>query len=495
MIVGEIVMERENFGSRIGFILVSAGCAIGLGNVWKFPYLCGEYGGAAFILIYIIFLIILGIPVMVCEFAVGRASRTSVALSFQRLEPKGTFWHTHKIIGIGGCYLLLMFYTSVGGWMLHYCLKGFRGDFNGASAEQVDSMFGQLMGDLPAMVFWTVFICVLGCAVCYFGLRKGIERASKGMMAALILIMVVLAVRSVFLDGAIEGVKFYLIPDFSKIEEVGLGTVIFNALSQAFFTLSVGIGAMLIFGSYLDKKRSLAGEAVNITILDTFVALTSGFIIIPACFAYGIEPDAGPNLIFITLPNIFSKMVLGQLWSGLFFLFLTFAALTTIIAVIENLISFNIDLFQWTRKKSVCVSGILLILLSMPCVLGFNVLSGVQPFGEGSTIMDFEDFIVSNNLLPLGSLGYVLFCTCKNGWGWNAFIEEANTGKGRKLPTWLKPYMQLGIPAIIIIIYLKGYYDKFSTAGTGVFLGWMAFAVLLLVFILYCVFARKKSKC
>lgn len=486
-------MERENFGSRIGFILVSAGCAIGLGNVWKFPYMCGEYGGAAFILIYILFLIILGIPVMVCEFAVGRASRSSVALSFDRLEPKGTFWHTHKVIGIAGCYLLLMFYTAVGGWMLQYCIKGFRGDFNGASSEEINGMFGDLMADLPAMIFWTVVICIIGYIVCLFGLQRGIERVSKFMMTALMLIMVILAIRSVFLDGTLEGVKFYLIPDFDKMMEVGIGNVVFGAMSQAFFTLSIGIGAMLIFGSYLDRQRNLTGEAISITVLDTFVALTSGFIIIPACFAFGIEPGAGPSLVFITLPNIFSQMALGQLWGGLFFLFLTFAALTTIIAVIENLISFDIDLFQWSRKKSVLISGIALILLSMPCVLGFNVLSNVQPFGENSTIMDLEDFIVSNNLLPLGSLGYVLFCTCKNGWGWNNFISEANAGTGLKFSPKLKGYVQFGIPIIIIVIYLKGYYDKFVNESPAVFYSWMTLAVLLLLFVIYCVFAKKKS--
>ncbi|MCI8609157.1 MAG: sodium-dependent transporter [Firmicutes bacterium] len=485
-------MGRENFSSRLGFILVSAGCAIGIGNVWKFPYLCGAYGGAAFILIYLIFLVIMGIPVMVCEFAVGRASRTSVAMSFDKLEPWGTYWHTHKIIGISGCYLLLMFYTSVGGWLMNYCVKGFSGDFQNIEKDAIEGMFGDMMADTSGMIFWTVLICIIGFVICVFGLQNGVERVSKFMMVALLAIMVILAIRSVFLPGALSGVKFYLIPDFKKMAEIGIGDVIFNAMSQAFFTLSIGIGAMLIFGSHLDRRRSLTGEAVSITLLDTFVALTSGFIIIPACFAFAIEPGAGPSLIFITLPNIFSQMAMGQLWGGLFFLFLTFAALTTIVAVVENLVSFNIDLFGWSRTKSVLVSGILLTILSMPCVLGFNLWSGIQPFGEDSTIMDLEDFIVSNNLLPLGSMGYILFCTCRNGWGWKNFIREANQGEGMKFPVWLRPYVQYVIPLIIAVIYLKGYYDKFYGQPILVFLGWMALAIALLIFVIYCVFVRKK---
>ncbi|MBS6395663.1 MAG: sodium-dependent transporter [Clostridiales bacterium] len=486
-------MTREKFGSRLGFILVSAGCAIGLGNVWKFPYICGAYGGAAFILIYLAFLLIMGIPVMICEFAVGRASRRSVACSFDELEPAGTSWHRMKYIGISGCYLLMMFYTMVGGWLMYYCFRSLRGDFAGASSEMVEGAFGSMLADLPTMTFWTVLICIIGFAVCRFGLKAGVERISKFMMAALLLIMVVLAIRSVSLEGAGAGVWFYLVPDFQKIVDAGIGNVLFAALSQAFFTLSIGIGAMLIFGSYLDKSRSLAGEAISITALDTFVALTAGFIIIPACFAFGIEPGAGPSLIFITLPNIFAQMAGGALWSALFFLFLTFAALTTIIAVFENIIAFDMDLFQWSRKKSVLVSAVLIILLSMPAVLGFNVLSGIQPLGEGSTIMDLEDFIVSNNLLPLGSLGYILFCTRKNGWGWNALIEEANTGDGIKFPKGLRNYVAYGIPLIIGVIYLKGYYDKFAPQGPVVLGCWMTGAVIFLGFIFYCAMPAKKK--
>ena len=487
-------MKREKFGSRIGFILVSAGCAIGIGNVWKFPYICGEYGGAAFILIYLAFLLILGIPVLTCEFAIGRSSRKSVALSFEELAPAGTQWHRLKYIGIIGCYLLMMFYTMVGGWMMYYCYRSLRGEFAGASPEEVGDAFGGMLADFPTMTFWTILICVLGFAVCLFGLKAGVERITKVMMAALLVIMVVLAVHSVFLEGAGEGIRFYLLPDFGKMVENGIGNVVFAALSQAFFTLSLGVGAMLIFGSYLDKSHRLTGEAVNITALDTFVAFMAGFIVIPACFAYGIEPGAGPSLVFITLPNIFAQMPGGFLWSALFFLFLTFAALSTIIAVFENIIAFDMDLFGWSRRKSVLVSAALIIVLSMPAVLGYNVLSGIQPLGEGSTIMDLEDFIVSNNLLPLGSLGYVLFCTRKNGWGWENFMAEANEGEGIRFPKGLKAYVAYGIPLIIVFIYLRGYYDKFQGESPAVLAGWMAAAVLFLLFVFWCAVGKRRDR-
>ncbi|MFG6331096.1 MAG: sodium-dependent transporter [Lachnospiraceae bacterium] len=486
-------MKREKFGSRLGFILVSAGCAIGIGNVWKFPYICGVYGGAAFILIYLAFLLILGIPVLVFEFAVGRGSRKSVALSFEELEPKGTLWHRLKYIGIFGCYLLMMFYTMVGGWMMYYCYRSLTGEFTGAAPEQIADAFGGMLQDLPAMAFWTVLICLIGFAVCVLGLKSGVERITKWMMAALLVIMLVLAVHSVFLEGAMEGIRFYLVPDFQRMIENGIGNVVFAALSQAFFTLSLGIGAMLIFGSYLDRSHSLTGEAVSITALDTFVALTAGFIVIPACFAYGIEPGAGPSLVFITLPNIFAQMTGGFLWSALFFLFLTFAALSTIIAVFENIIAFDMDLFGWSRQKSVVVSAVLIIVLSMPAVMGYNVLSMIQPLGEGSTIMDLEDFIVSNNLLPLGSLGYVLFCTRKNGWGWENFIAEANAGTGRAFPVGLKNYAAYGIPLIIVVIYLKGYYDMFAQKGPAMLAGWMTAAVVFLLFVFYCAAGKKRN--
>ncbi len=489
-------MERESFKSRMGFLLVSAGCAIGLGNVWKFPYICGAYGGAAFILIYLLFLVILGVPVLSCEFAIGRASRRSVAGAFEELQPSGTRWKNLKHVGIVGCYMLMMFYTMVGGWMLYYCFRSIRGDFVGATSDDVTNTFGQMLGDAPTLIFWTVLVCLIGFGVCFFGLKKGIERITKVMMVALFAIMIALAIHSVMMPGSGEGIRFYLVPDFQKMIDNGIGNVVFAALSQAFFTLSLGVGAMLIFGSYLGKGRSITGEAVNVTILDTTVALMAGFIVIPACFAYGIQPDAGPNLIFVTLPNIFAQMNGGALWGGLFFLFLSFAALSTIIAVFENLISFNKDLFGWERKKSIAVVAPLMIILSMPCVLGFNVLSGIEPLGAGTNIMDLEDFIVSNNLLPLGSLGYILFCTRKNGWGWDNFLKEANDGTGLKMKNSLKGYVAYGIPAIIIVIYLKGYYDMFQPRGTVTLVCWMTVGILLLGYILYCagIIGKKPTK-
>lgn len=486
-------MKRESFGSRLGFILVSAGCAIGLGNVWKFPYMCGAYGGAIFILIYLVCLVVLCLPVLVCEFAVGRASRMSIAKSFDSLEPSGTKWHLMKYIGIIGCYLLMMFYAMVGGWMLYYCFRSLRGDFTGATPEIIQQYFTDMLASPGTMTLWTVIICVLGFSVCFIGLQKGIERITKVMMILLFIVMIALAVRSVTMPGSGEGLRFYLIPDIDKMIETGIGNVLFGALSQAFFTLSIGIGAMLIFGSYLDRSKRLAGEAISIGVLDTFVALTAGLIIIPACFAYGIEPDAGPSLVFITLPNIFAQMPGGAVWSALFFLFLTFAALSTIIAVFENLVAINMDLLGWSRKKSTLVCAALIIVLSMPAVLGYNILSGIQPLGEGSTIMDLEDFLVSNNLLPLGSLGILLFCTRKNGWGWNHFIKEVNEGNGLALPKFMRPLMSYIIPAAIMIIFLKGYYDMFSGKGTFLFVTWMTIGILLLAFVLFCALSGSKN--
>ncbi len=486
-------MKRAKFGSRLGFILVSAGCAIGIGNVWKFPYLCGQFGGAAFILIYLIFLLIMGIPVMICEFAAGRASQLSVASAFEKLEPKESRFHFTKWIGVLGCYLLMMFYTTVGGWMLYYCYRSIKGEFVGAEAADIEAAFGNMLGSAPTMAFWTILICVIGFGICYFGFQNGVERVSKFMMAALLCIMIVLAAHSLFLEGAGEGIRFYLVPDFNRMVEMGIGNVIFAAMSQAFFTLSIGIGAMLIFGSYINKERKLFGEAISITLLDTSVALMAGFIIIPACFAYGIEPGAGPSLIFLTIPNIFAQMPAGGIWLALFFLFLTFAAFTTVVAVFENIISFDIDMFGWSRSKSVIISGILVTVLSMPCVLGYNVWSGVQLIGPGSTILDFEDFIVSNNLLPLGSLVYVLFCTRKNGWGWDNFLAEANAGEGLAFPKGLKGYMSYVLPIIIAVIYLKGYYDFFAPKGTAMLVGWMTVAVVLLGTVLYCSLTTKKK--
>ena len=453
--------KREQFSSRLGFILISAGCAIGLGNVWRFPYITGKYGGAAFVLIYLLFLVILGLPIMVMEFAVGRASQKSAARSFHVLEPAGTKWHITGYLAIAGNYLLMMFYTTVGGWMLFYVYKTLRGEFVGQTPEQVGAIFGDMLGKPVDMTIWMLIIVFLCFGVCSLGLQKGVERITKVMMAFLMVILVVLCVRSVTLEGAAEGIRFYLVPDFKKMVENGLGEAIFAAMGQAFFTLSLGIGAMAIFGSYISKDRRLLGESMNICVLDTLIAFMAGLVIFPACFAFNINPGEGPRLVFITLPNIFNQMVGGQIFGTLFFIFMTFAAMSTIIAVFENILSFSMDLWHWERKKAVIINGILIIILSMPCVLGFNVLSGIQPLGAGSTIQDLEDFIVSNNLLPIGSLLYLLFCTHKKGWGWKNFITEADSGKGPKFPQWARFYISYILPLIVIFILVMGYYQKF----------------------------------
>lgn len=455
-------MQREKFSSRLGFILISAGCAIGLGNVWRFPYIVGEYGGAAFILIYLLFLVVFGLPIMTMEFSVGRASQKSIASSFKALEPEGTRWHLFGTIGIIGNYLLMMFYTSVTGWMFAYFFKSIRGDFIGATAEQITAQFAALNADPLAMTGFMLLTVVTGFLICSLGLKNGVEKITKVMMLALLAIIVVLAVHAVTLPGAANGVKYYLIPDFSRITEHSLGEVVFAALGQAFFTLSIGIGSMAIFGSYIKKDRKLFGESVSIALLDTFVAFMAGLIIIPSCFAYGINPGAGPGLIFETLPNVFANMAGGRIWGSLFFLFLLFAALSTIIAVFENIVSFAIDLWGWSRKKACFVNIFLVFVLSLPAALGFNVLSFITPLGSGSTILDFEDFIVSNNLLPLGSLVYVLFCCSdKYGWGWNNFCLEANTGKGIAFPGKIRFYAKYILPVILLIVWLQGYISKF----------------------------------
>lgn len=455
--------EREKFSSRLGFILISAGCAIGLGNVWRFPYITGKYGGAAFVLIYLFFLIALGLPIMVMEFAVGRASQKSAAKSFHVLEPKGTKWHLYGYGAMIGNYVLMMFYTTVGGWMLSYAMKMVRGEFNNLSAEEVGAKFGDVLADPAGQTFWMILVVIIGFLVCSMGLQNGVERITKFMMSCLLAIILVLIIRSVTLDGAIEGLKFYLVPDFKSLVENGLGEAIFAAMGQAFFTLSLGIGAIAIFGSYIGKEFTLAGEALNVGILDTVVAFMAGLIIFPACFAFGVSPDAGPGLVFITLPNVFNKMAVGQLWGTLFFIFLSFAALSTIIAVFQNIISFAQDLWGWSIKKAVVVNLILIIALSMPCVLGYNLWSGFMPLGAGTTIQDLEDFIVSNTLLPLGSVIYLLFCVSRRGWGWDHFIKEANTGKGLKFPTGkgIRFYVTYILPLIIFIIFAQGYWEKF----------------------------------
>lgn len=454
-------MKREKFGSRLGFLLISAGCAIGIGNVWRFPYVTGMYGGAAFVLIYLFFLIILGLPIMTMEFAVGRASQKSAALSFQVLEPKNTKWHLYSYGAILGNYLLMMFYTTVGGWMLHYFIKTVRGDFAGLSSAQVGDEFTAMLANPKILVFWMIVVILLGFGICCMGLKNGVERITKTMMCALLIILVVLAINSVMLDGGKEGLAFYLIPDFKRMMEVGFLETVVAAMGQAFFTLSLGIGAMAIFGSYIGKERRLFGESVNIAILDTFVALMSGLIIFPACSAFGVSAGTGPGLVFVTLPNVFNEMSGGQIWGSLFFIFMSFASLSTIIAVFENIISFGMDLFHWSRKKSVIINLVAVTALSLPCALGFNVLSFIAPFGAGSTIQDLEDFIVSNTLLPIGSLVYLLFCVNRYGWGFKNFMQEANIGKGLKFPKAVRFYVTFILPAIVIFLLVQGYYTKF----------------------------------
>lgn len=452
--------QREKLGSRLGFILLSAGCAIGVGNVWKFPYITGQYGGGIFVLIYLFFLIVMGVPMMTMEFAVGRASRKSAMLSFKVLEKPGQKWHLHGYLALAGNVLLMMFYTTVAGWMLHYFFLTATGTFTGADATGVKEEFTNMLGQPDVMTFWMIVVVVACFAICSFGVQKGVEKITKVMMLALLVLIVVLAINSIFLKGGSVGLKFYLLPDVGKLQEHGIVTVVVAAMNQAFFTLSLGIGSMAIFGSYIGKDRSLAGESVRITVLDTFVALCSGFIIFPACSAFGVQADSGPDLIFITLPNIFNNMTGGRFWGSLFFIFMSFAALSTVIAVFENIISCFMDLTGWSRKKTVLINIPLVIALSMPCILGFNVLSDFKPLGPKSNVQDLEDFIVSYLILPVGSLIYLLFCTSKLGWGWKNYMDEANTGKGLKIPKWLRIYATYILPVVIILICILGIKDK-----------------------------------
>jgi len=456
------VEKREKFASRLGFILISAGCAIGLGNVWRFPYLTGQYGGGIFVLIYLAFIIFLGLPIMTMELAVGRASQKSIASSFTALEKKGQKWHWMGYAGIAGNYILMMFYTAIAGWMLAYFYKFLVGQFEGLGPEQVGQVFSNLTANPVEMTIWLVITTVLCFGVCSLGLQEGVEKVTKVMMVLLLAIIVVLAIKSITLPNAGEGLRFYLMPDISRIKEHGLWETIYAAMSQAFFTLSLGIGSIAIFGSYIGKERSLLGESVHIASLDTFVALLAGLIIYPACFAFNVDPGQGPGLVFVTLPNIFNTMAGGRIWGTLFFIFMTFAAYSTVIAVFENIISFAMDLWGWSRKKASIVNAILIIVLSMPCVLGFNVLSWIQPLGEGTIILDLEDFIVSYNLLPIGSLIYLLFCVTRYGWGFEKFLEEANTGEGLKIPRALRGYLTWVLPIVIIVVLIQGYITLFA---------------------------------
>ena len=448
-------MKRENFQSRLGFLLVSAGCAIGIGNVWKFPYITGLYGGGVFVLFYLLFLVIMGVPVLTMELAVGRASRKSAVEGYKVLEPKGSRWHIHGWFCIIGCCLLMMYYTTVAGWMLDYFYKFAVGAFEGVSNDAVDGVFSTMLANPGEMTIFMVIIVLAGFLVCSFGLQKGLERISKWMMLALLTLIVVLAVHSLTLDGAMEGVKFYLLPDFQRASEAGLGNVITAAMNQSFFTLSLGIAAMEIFGSYMSEEHTLPGEAVRICALDTFVALMAGAIIFPACFTFGVTPDNGPSLIFQTLPPLFVNMSGGRFWGTLFFLFMVFASFSTVLAVFENIIAICMDTFGWERRKAVVINGLLLAVLSLPCVFGYNIWSSFHPL-PGKDVLDSEDFLVSSLLLPIGSLVYLLFCVTRWGWGFDKYLAEANRGQGLKFSPKLKPYFQWVLPILIVIILVQG---------------------------------------
>lgn len=448
--------EREQFKSRIGFILLSAGCAIGIGNVWRFPYVVGENGGGIFVLFYLFFLLLIGVPILSMEFSVGRASKKSVVKSFQALEKTNQKWHLHGYMSLVGNICLMIFYTTVAGWMLKYFYNFLTGQFNGLTTADVRNVFSQVLASPSINVFWMIIVVAIGMFVCSKGLQNGVERITKVMMTGLLGLIVLLAIHGLLLDGGMAGVKFYLYPDFQKISEIGLMKVIVSAMNQAFFTLSIGIGSMAIFGSYLNKDQTLLKEATNVAMLDTFVAVVAGLIIFPACFSFGINPDSGPSLIFITLPNVFVSMTGGQIWGALFFLFMSFASLSTVIAVFENIIACTMELLNIERKKAVIINFVLITLLSLPCALGFNVLSNIQPLGAGSTILDLEDFIVSQLLLPLGSLVYLLFCTSKYGWGFENYQKEANIGQGMKVPHWMKFYVTIILPIVVIFVFING---------------------------------------
>ena len=455
-------MEREKLGSRLGFILLSAGSAIGIGNVWKFPYMVGQYGGAIFVLIYLFFLIILGLPIMTMEFSLGRGSQRSVARLYNELAPKGSKWHYHGYAAVIGNYLLMMFYTVVAGWVLRYFIDTGFGKFEGFDKAAIENFYDSMLNNPATLIFYTFTVIILGFIICSFSLQGGLERITKYMMLALLALMIFLSVNSIFLDGAAEGLKFYLLPNIKHIKELGIATVIGGAMSQAFFTLSLGMGAMVIFGSYIGKDRALLGESLNVALLDTFVALCSGLIIFPACSAYGVEVNSGSSLIFKTLPNIFLNIPFGRYIGALFFLFLTFAAFTTVLATFENIISCTSEIFGWKRRKSAIINCGLMLLLSLPCIFGFNLLKGITPFGGTTNIMDLEDFAVSNLLLPLGSLVFVLFCTSKKGWGWKNFKREANYGKGLKIKDSMRFYVSFIVPVLIVVLFFVGLYTFFK---------------------------------
>lgn len=450
--------ERESFSTRLGFILVSAGCAIGIGNVWKFPYLVGENGGGFFVLLYFIFLLIMGVPVMTMEFAIGRKSRKSGAEGFREIEKKGTKWHFIGYIATIGCYLLMMFYTSVSGWMLSYFWKFLCGTFNQTMDKTaVASVFSEMLSSpVDSLVFMSVSV-VVGIIVCALGLKNGVEKITKWMMSGLLVLIIVLAFHSLTLPGAMEGLKFYLVPSLNAVKDKGILSVIVAAMNQAFFTLSLGIGSMEIFGTYMSKENTLLSESFRISLLDTFVAVVSGLIIFPSCFSFNVSPDSGPSLIFVTLPNVFVNMKGGRVWGTLFFVFMSFASLSTVIAVFENIIASFMDNFGWSRKKSVIINFIGLFVLSIPCALENNLLKGITILGNKG-VLDSWDFLVSNLLLPGGSIAIILFCIWKNGWGWDGYLEETNTGKGimMKRNKVMKIYLGVILPLLVLIVMILG---------------------------------------
>ena len=449
-------MEREQLGSRLGFILLSAGCAIGLGNIWKFPYMVGQNGGGIFVLIYLLFLLTLGAPVLCMEFAMGRASKKSPVKMYDELEPKGSKWHMHGYVAMAGCYILMMFYTVVAGWMIKYFISSATGDLSGLDSVGVENAFGNMLADPVTMILLTSIVVIMGFLVCSFGVKNSLERITKVMMIVLLALMIVLAIHSFTMAGASEGLSFYLKPDVDKFLEAGVGNVIIAAMSQAFFTLSIGMGSMAIFGSYINDDRTLFGEAVTVGVLDTFVAFTAGLIIFPACFTYGISVDAGPSLIFITLPNVFNSLPMGELWGTMFFIFMSFAALSTVFAVFEAIIACTMDLTGWDRKKASLINCIAMLILVLPCIFGFNILSDFQPLGPGTGILDLEDFIVSYIILPFGALLFTIFCATRYGWGWDNFVNEANKGKGLKVQKWMRPYVTYVLPVAIAILLVSG---------------------------------------
>ena len=449
-------MERENFKSKLGFILVSAGCAIGIGNVWRFPFVTGQNGGGIFVLLYLLFLVIMGIPVLTMELAIGRASKKSAVLAYKKLEKPKSKWHIHGWFCILGCYLLMMYYTPVSGWMLSYFFKFATGTFeSGMTAEQVGNVFSNLMSNPVEMIIWMAVMAITGFFVCSKGIQNGIEKVSKVMMILLLALIIILAINSLTLSGAAEGIKFYLVPDLEKVQSIGIGHIITSAMSQAFFTLSLGIASMEILGSYMTREKTLPSESIKICLLDTFVAITAGLIIFPACFSYGVEPNQGPALIFVTLPNVFVNMAGGRIWGTLFFMFMTFACFSTVIAVFENLISFCIDMFNMSRTKSVIINAIIMLIGCLPCIFGFNLLSGFNILGKG--VLDIEDFAVSNILLPVGAFLYSLFCSTKFGWGFDGYLKECNQGEGIKFPRFFKPYIKYVLPVLVLIVFISGF--------------------------------------